>query len=159
VRQSLLRRFLVTNGIAALLLLPLLYLSYPAPAQQTDGDTAVVDAVRTMYRAATKDDLELFHSVVSPHFYAFDGGKRFDGDALLLLIRQAHEAGAVYVWQVTEPEVHRTGNTAWIAYTNVGSKTSKDGQTVPMKWLESAQLEKQGGKWVIVFFHSTRAPL
>lgn len=157
MRQSLLRRFWVSNCIAALLL-PL-YLSSPARAQQTDEDTAVVDAVRTMYRAVTKDDLDLFHSVVSPRFYAFDGGKRFDGDALPLLIRQAHEAGAVYVWQVTEPEVHRTGTTAWIAYTNVGSKTGKDGQTVPMKWLESAQLEKQGGKWLIVFFHSTRVPL
>ena len=157
MRQSWFRRFLVTNGIAALLLL--LYLPSSAQAQQTDEDTAVVDAVRTMYRAVAKDDLDLFHSVVSSHFYAFDGGKRFDGDALPLLIRQAHESGVVYVWQVTEPEVHRTGNTAWIAYTNVGSRTGKDGQTTSMKWLESAQLEKQGGKWVIVFFHSTRVPL
>ncbi|MGO4213267.1 nuclear transport factor 2 family protein [Terriglobus sp. 2YAB30_2] len=147
----------MASCVAALLLPP--YVSSPAQAPQADEDAAVVDAVRTMYRAATKDDLDLFHSVVSARFHAFDGGKRFDGDALPLLIRQAHEAGVVYVWQVTEPEVHRTSNTAWIAYTNVGSRTGKDGQTVPMKWLESAQLEKQGGKWLIVFFHSTRMPM
>ena len=58
---------------------------------------------------------------------------------------------------MTEPEVHVSCNTAWIAYTNKGSITDSSG-TMNQKWLESAFLEKQAGSWKIVFMHSTRVP-
>ncbi len=48
------------------------------------GDEAkVADTVRTMYAAATADDLALFQTVTTADFYAYDNGKRFDGDALM----------------------------------------------------------------------------
>src|SRR5260370_27373990 len=62
------------------------------------------------------------------------------------------------MWNVTEPDVHISGNTAWIAYVNQGSITDASG-TVSQKWLESAFLQKQGGIWKIVFMHSTRVPV
>lgn len=34
-----------------------------------------------------------------------------------------HAAGKRYEWNVTEPDVHISGNTAWIAYANKGSIT------------------------------------
>jgi hypothetical protein len=46
-----------------------------------------------MYAAAATDDLVRIHSVVSEKFYAFDGGQRFDGDALMNLIKTLHAAG------------------------------------------------------------------
>jgi hypothetical protein len=45
---------------------------------------------------------------------------------------------------VTEPDVHISGNTAWIAYVNKGSITDRSG-TIDQKWLESAFLEKREG--------------
>jgi hypothetical protein len=113
-----------------------------------------------MYSALTTDDLAKFHSVASPDFYAFDGGKRFNGDALMDLIKVAHAAGKVYVWTVTEPEVQVVCNTAWITYTNRGSvqdTTRKDDPAAKrdLTWLESAVLERQAGVWRIRFFHST----
>jgi hypothetical protein len=112
-----------------------------------------------MYAAAQKDDLDAFHAVVTAGFYAFDTGQRFDGDALMRLIIDLHEKGAKAVWTVTEPDVHISGDHAWIAYTNVGSlQMSPTAPVVPMKWLESAVLERQGGKWKIAFFHSTAVP-
>jgi Calcium/calmodulin dependent protein kinase II association domain len=59
---------------------------------------------------------------------------------------------------VTEPDVHISGNTAWIAYVNIGSIADGSG-TMDQKWLESAFLERQGGRWKIVFLHSTRVPV
>lgn len=129
----------------------------PVCAQSPADQAAVVEAIRTMYAAATADDMEKFNSVTTADFYAFDGGKRFDGDALMELVKSAHAAGAVYVWTVTEPEVHVSCNVAWISYVNRGSMKNASGLT-KLTWLESAVLVKEKGKWRIRFFHSTRAP-
>jgi proline iminopeptidase len=124
--------------------------------QESPADrTQVVEAVRTMYAALTTDNLNLFHSVASKDFYAYDGGKRFDGDALMNAIKALHAAGRTYVWTVNEPEVHISCGTAWITYVNKGSMRDASGVT-PLKWLESAVLRQDSGRWRIHFFHSTR---
>jgi ketosteroid isomerase-like protein len=120
-------------------------------------DDAVVAAIRTMYAAFATDDLEKFHAVVTPDFHSFDVGQRFTGDALLELIRSRHAAGVVFVWTVTEPEVHVEGRMAWITYVNRGSVTDASGLK-NVTWLESAVLQKDAGHWRIRFFHSTRTP-
>jgi hypothetical protein len=75
----------------------------------------------------------------------------------LVFIKAQHAAGKRYEWNVTEPDVHVSGNTAWIAYTNKGSITDSF-CTINQKWLESAFLQKEAGIWKIVFMHSTRVP-
>ena len=57
-------------------------------------------------------------------------------------IKAQHAAGKRYEWNVTEPDVHVSGDTAWIAYVNKGSITDASG-TTKQNWLESAFLEKQ----------------
>jgi ketosteroid isomerase-like protein len=114
--------------------------------------------VSTIFNAARADDLAKFDSVIASDFYIFDGGARFNGDAIMTLIKNQHAAGKLYEWNVTEPDIHISGNTAWIAYVNKGSITDASG-TLNQKWLESAFLEKQAGTWKIVFMHSTRVPI
>ena len=65
--------------------------------------------------------------------------------------------GKRYAWNVTEPAVHISGDTAWIAYVNRGSISDSSG-TTSQQWLESAFLEKHGGIWRIVFMQSTASP-
>mgnify|MGYP001549211463 CR=1 FL=1 len=135
-----------------------LSLATPLSAAQPTAEQAnVVQAMRTMYVAATNDDLAEFHSVTTPEFYAFDNGKRFTGDALMAVVKRLHASGIVAVWKVTEPEVHITGQTAWITYVNKGSMHDSSG-TKPMTWLESAVLVKENGNWRIQFLDSTRVP-
>jgi ketosteroid isomerase-like protein len=110
-----------------------------------------------MFAAAAADDLARFRAVTTPDFYAFDGGGRFIGDALMDLIKSAHAAGKVYVWTVNEPEVRIQGDVAWITYVNRGSIKDASG-TKDLSWLESAVLRKENGTWRIQFFHSTRVP-
>jgi ketosteroid isomerase-like protein len=117
----------------------------------------VVDTVSTIFTAARTDDVAKFNSVIASDFYIFDGGARFNGDSIMAFIKTQHAAGKHYEWNVTEPDIHISGNTAWIAYVNQGSITDASG-TVSQKWLESAFLQKQGGMWKIVFMHSTRVP-
>jgi ketosteroid isomerase-like protein len=133
---------------------------FTARAQQkplTSDQKQVVDTVSTVFTAARADDVAKFDSVVAPDFYIFDGGARFDGDSIMALIKAQHAAGKHYEWNVTEPDVHISGNIAWIAYVNKGS-ISDASSTVNQNWLESAFLEKQAGAWKIVFMHSTRVP-
>jgi ketosteroid isomerase-like protein len=126
-------------------------------ATTASEERKITDALVTMYAAATTDDLAKFHTVAAADFYAFDNGERFVGDELMQLIRALHASGAVYEWHVTEPQVHISGNTAWITYVNRGSVQNASGKK-DMTWLESAFLRKESGSWRIVFFHSTRAP-
>ncbi|GAC1360915.1 MAG: hypothetical protein NVSMB3_09020 [Acidobacteriaceae bacterium] len=148
-------------GIAAIVLL-----AGVCPAQTGGGsgcaasptDNAdVVQTMKTMFAAAEKDDLAKFHSVAAASFYAYDGGKRFDGDALMNLLKAAHDAGKTYVWTVTEPEVHVNCDLAWVSYVNQGSLQDSKG-TLKLTWLESAILRRERGGWRIEFLHSTRVP-
>jgi hypothetical protein len=124
----------------------------------TSDQQQVVDTVNTIFTAARADDAAKFDSVIAPGFYIFDGGARFNGDAIMAFIKAQHAAGKRYEWNVTEPDVHISGNTAWIAYVNKGSIIDAS-RTVNQNWLESAFLQKQGGVWKIVFMHSTRVPM
>ena len=131
-----------------------------ARAQQkslTPDQQQVVDTVSTVFTAARADDVAKFDSVIASDFYIFDGGARFNGNSIMTLIKAQHAAGKHYEWNVTEPDVHISGNSAWIAYVNKGSITDASG-TVNQNWLESAFLEKQAGVWKIVFMHTTRVP-
>lgn len=147
------------SRIAAMaLLISTIGVSAPAQASSAANDQdKAVEAVRQMFVALTNDDAALFNSVTSADFYAFDVGKRFDGNALLQLVKQAHAAGKIYEWKVTEPEVRVDGSTALVTYVNQGSLKSATDLT-QLSWLESAVIRKEGGEWRIHFFHSTRVP-
>jgi len=132
-----------------------------ARAQQkhlTTEQTQIADTVSTIFIAARADDVAKFDSVIASDFYIFDGGARFNGNSIMSFIKAQHVAGKRYEWNVTEPDVHISGDTAWIAYINKGSITDASG-TINQNWLESAFLQKQAGVWKIVFMHSTRVPM
>jgi ketosteroid isomerase-like protein len=124
----------------------------------TADQAQIIDTVSTIFAAARTDDVAKFDSVIASDFYIYDGGTRFNGDSVMTLIKAQHAAGKRYEWNVTEPDVHISGETAWIAYVNKGSITDASG-TVNQSWLESAFLEKEAGIWKIVFMHSTRVPM
>ena len=95
-----------------------------ARAQQkrlTADQTQIVNTVSTIFTAARMDDVAKFDSVIASDFYIYDGGVRFNGDAVMALIKALHAAGKRYEWNVTEPDVHINGITAWIAYVNQGT--------------------------------------
>jgi hypothetical protein len=82
--------------VAILLIAAILPASASAASSACAGTSAdqaqVADAMRTMYAAATTDDLDKFHTVAAPDFYAFDGGRRYDGDALMKMVKSSTTA-------------------------------------------------------------------
>lgn len=149
---------------SAVVLLVILLLTFVGPSIAQDKSKPlsveqlqVVNTVKTIFAAAEAADLDRFHSVIAPGFYIFDNGKRFDGDAIIELIKKLQAAGNHYEWKVTDPDVHVSGNNAWVAYVNRGSIANASGKQ-DQQWLESAVLEKQSGIWKILFMQSTRVP-
>ena len=56
-----------------------------AEAQQkvlTNDQSQIVDTVNTVFTALRTDDAARLNSVIAPDFYMFDGGHRFDGEAI-----------------------------------------------------------------------------
>ncbi len=118
-----------------------------AGAQQkllTADQTQIVNTVSTIFTAASTDDVAEFDSVIASDFYIYDGGVRFNGDAVMGVIKALHTAGKRYEWNVTEPDVHMSGNTAWIAYVNQGSITDASG-TVSQKMARIGFSPETGG--------------
>ncbi len=131
-----------------------------ATAQQKlplSDTTQIIHTIKALFTALSNDDLAEFDSLVTPDFYMYDGGERFTPDSIIALIKAERAAGKHYEWNVTQTDVHVSGDTAWIAYVNDGSVTDASG-TIHRKWLESAFLKRDAGIWKIAFFHSTRVP-
>lgn len=152
----------MTNNRSLLLLTSFLAVLFvnEAGAQATtqlSDKPKVIQTMESMYVALANDDLGLFHNIAAPDFYAFDVGKRFDGDALMQVIKSLHAAGNVYVWHMIDPEVQIWGDTASVTYINQGSIQDASGKK-DVTWLESAVLRKDKGIWRIHFFHSSRVP-
>jgi|SRR5579859_1528814 len=119
-------------------------------------EQAVIATMQAMFAALAVDDLESLARIFTADFYAFDGGKRFDGMALPELIKAAHADGKRFQWTVTEPDVEIAGDWARIAFVNRGAVGDATAMT-PVTWLESAVLRREGGGWRVRFFQSERA--
>ncbi len=126
-----------------------------APQASVSADVAAT--MTAMYAAAKADDLDGFHAVTTPDFYAFESGRRVEGDGMMQIVKAAHAAGTRFDWSVTAPKVEADCRLALVTYVNVGSVTT-NGTTLPVTWLESAALRYDGTRWRIDFFSSTRAP-
>jgi hypothetical protein len=115
-------------------------------------ETKVVDTTQSLLTAMGQQNLDQFHHVTCPNFYLFDNGKQLPGDEVMNLIKQAHASGISFVWQVTQPQVHIDGNTAWITYVDPVSITSATGKKNE-NLLESAVLNRTQDGWCMRFFH------
>jgi ketosteroid isomerase-like protein len=151
----MIKRFLPV--IALVLLSPLAHATGSTCKAPASADADVTATLRAMYAAARTDDLAAFHAVTTPDFYAFDGGQRFDGDALMNMVKSVHAEGTRIEWSVTQPEVEADCRRALITFVNVGSITM-NGKTQPVTWLEAAELHRDGMHWRIHFFTSARVP-
>ena len=115
-----------------------MYLAAPSMAQQktlSPEQAKVVEAVKEIFVAAKADDMAKFDELLLPGFYMFDVGKRFDGDAIMRLVRDYHAKGIKFEWNVTGPDVHIAGNSAWIAYVNRGRIIDPQGKATEQSWL------------------------
>jgi len=97
-----------------------------------------------------------FESLTTSNMYSFDVGERFDGPALADVIEEALAEGVEINWSLGPMDTKVRCNVAWSAWENTGSAGTPP-NVRPVRWLESAVLVHQDGRWKIDFFHSQRA--
>ena len=129
-----------------------------ARAPRADDEVAIVKTLEQMFSAGQHADLDRFHAATTKDFYAYDNGKRFDGDGLMDMIKQYQAKGYQNIWSVREPQVHVNCDIAWVTYVNKGMIKQPDGTMTSMTWLESAVMRWDGTAWKVRFLHSTRVP-
>lgn len=128
------------------------------PAVASEADAAAIKAtLAALFDAFRNDDAPKFRSVIAPGFTSFDGGARFDGEALMDLIAAKHTEGWIFDWNLREPDIRQHGEAAWAAFVNEGFVQDPAGKRTQVTWQESAFLRKHEGRWLIEFFHSSRA--
>lgn len=118
---------------------------------------AIIEIVRGLFTSASNHDIESFQSHITTDYFIYDGGKRFEGCAIVHFIAGMHKQGYGHAWSICDPIVEVDGNAAWMAYENRGSITTPDGVTRDQVWLESHVFVKRDGRWLLRFSHSTRA--
>ena len=123
-------------------------------SSRSDGQIALT--VAAFYDALRTEDKAAFQRVTTKNFYAFDGGGRYRGTALVDLVRAAHAEGVQLNWSIGPLDTKLRCDVAWSAWENVGSAGIPP-VVKPVRWLESAVLIRQEGRWKIDFFHSQRA--
>ena len=150
---QMIRKMLIGAAALAASLGPTVAVAGCAPA---GTETAAVQTIVDMLAAAKVDDLDGFHRTVAPGFYAYDTGRRYEGDALFEMVKAAHAKGLKAEWSVTDPKVTIVCDAAMVTYVNRGALGDAKAMQ-PMTWLESAWLRYQEGRWRLVFLHSTPA--
>lgn len=112
-------------------------------------------AVRGWFAAFAREDYAAGYALQAPGFYAYDGGKRFNGTELGELLRTAKAAGSRVEWNLHDLDVHVACDQAWAAWVNTGAG-GKTGAMQPVTWLESMVLGYADGRWRVEFLHSDR---
>lgn len=147
------------HAIAAVLAAALA-LSSPAQAADCPDPAAaraeVEQTIRDFFDALRMEDKAPFERLTTSRFYAFDVGQRFPGSTLGDLIVEALADGVEINWELQPMDTTVRCDVAWSQWENIGSAgTPPDVQ--PVRWLESAVLVHEDGRWKLDFFHSQRA--
>ena len=125
-------------------------------AGSREAEADIDRTVHAFFAALDKEDKAAFQRLTTSSFYSFDVGKRYVGTELLDVVQDAHARGVQLHWSVGPLDTNLGCGVAWSAWENVGSAGIPP-DVRPVRWLESAVLVRENGKWKVDFFHSQRA--
>ncbi|WP_298305744.1 hypothetical protein [uncultured Erythrobacter sp.] len=124
-----------------------------------DPETARAEVEQTIsqFFDALRGEGELSYAdLTTANMYSFDVGQQFDGPALAKVIEDAFAQGVEINWSLGPMDTKVRCDVAWSQWENTGS-AGVPPEVRPVRWLESAVLVHEGGRWKIDFFHSQRA--
>ncbi len=98
------------------------------------------------------EDTLNYHSTAD--FHLLEDGEVWNMDTLVSKIMPRKNAGIVRVNTFKFLKTEQKGNMAWVSYFNT-AEFSKADKRQTVKWLESAVLLKEKGRWKIQMLHST----
>lgn len=127
--------------------------SCPDPA---NARADVEQTIRDFFDALREEGGASYRRLTTERMYSFDVGQRFDDTELVDLIVETLADGVEINWSLGAMDTQVRCDVAWSAWENVGSVGTPP-DVRPVRWLESAVLVHEEGRWKVDFFHSQRA--
>ena len=148
--------FKQTAIVAALLMSPAAHANPSSCPEPTKARADVEQTIRDFFVALRGEGDVAFEDVATSSMYSFDVGQRFEGRELADVIIEALGEGVEINWTLGPMDTEVRCNVAWSQWENTGSAGTPP-EVRPVRWLESAVLVYEDGRWKIDFFHSQRA--
>ena len=145
-----------TAIVAALLVAPAAHANPSSCPDHTQARADVEQTIRDFFVALRGEGDVSFEDVTTSSMYSFDVGQRFEGRELADVIIEALGEGVEINWTLGPMDTEVRCNVAWSQWENTGSAGTPP-EVRPVRWLESAVLVYEDGRWKIDFFHSQRA--
>ena len=115
----------------------------------------VITTLDAFYIAAERGSREALERLTTSDFHLFEEGKDITRSQVVGMMQAMHDKHVQYHWNVEEPHVQVDCSLASVTYINRGSIT-KNGQSEPATWLESAILRDTAGVWQVQFLQSEK---
>jgi Domain of unknown function (DUF4440) len=146
----------MTRYILVFILTFILAINTRAQQNAPTNKTALQEVVKGLFGALSDLDVDKAKSFCTTDITILESGKVWNFDSLALRItnRKAKSTDFKRVNKLDFIETKAFGDIAWIYYFNQATITF-DNKTTNVKWLESAVIKKDKGKWKISLLHST----
>lgn len=129
----------------------------PLYGQTTADEERVKKVIIEAFQALADMDMSKFRSYCQADFVLLENGEVWTVDTLEARVKPYLGSGMKRVNTLDFRKFTVKGSTAWVTYHNQADIDMK-GQKMTLKWLESAVLEKNQGKWKLALLHSTALP-
>ncbi len=134
--------------------LVLITIGLHATAQQKNDQKDVQAPLIRLFDGISAIDNEAIKAEVSSDFTLLENGKIWNTDSLIVAVSRYKGLGLKRVNKLDFLKTEQAGNTAWVSYYNTADLEFK-GRQIVARWLESAVLVSEQGKWKIKLLHST----
>jgi ketosteroid isomerase-like protein len=129
-------------------------LSLTARAQSDSEKKLIQGSITRFFDAISALDDNALKAEVTGDFTLIEHGLVWTADSLINHLKPMKETKFTRVNMLNFIKTEQRGNVAWLYYFNT-AEISRGTEMRVIKWLESAVLTKQSGKWKIKLLHST----
>ncbi|MGC1240524.1 MAG: nuclear transport factor 2 family protein [Chryseosolibacter sp.] len=126
-------------------------------AQGQPEETQVQQVIINFFEGLSENDLDGMRQCVSDDFTILEHGVVWTMDTIVALTTNPRPDGFKRLNEFDFFQSMVSGNMAFVSYHNKAEITMP-GKRRTVRWLESAVLVKEGGRWKIKMLHSTRLP-
>jgi hypothetical protein len=116
--------------------------------------TQIKSAIDGFFNGLSLVNADTIKHYVTTDFHLLEDGEIWNTDTLLHKILPGKNANIKRVNAFEYARMEQTGNIAWVSYYNT-AVFSRGDKSKTVKWLESAVLVREGGRWKIQMLHST----
>lgn len=131
-----------------------LLLVFATTASAQNDKEKIKNAVAGFFNGLSLIDADSLQYYSTTDFHLLEDGEIWNLDTLVNRIMPRKNAGIKRVNEFEFIRLEQKGSMAWVSYHNTAIFSKGDKQRIS-KWIESAVLQKEKGRWKIQMLHST----